>query len=521
MAAEYIESCYSSELEKYYEILCVHYKNAGLDKKAADYYYKTALKYKKDFNLSSSLEYYDMLIRMAEKFEDKKADSRIMQAYMDTGYIYTILADYENALKQLDKALKAAVHSEDAYSIKLMISRIYMGKGMYNDALEVIDEIAPKIREDSSIFGQLLQLKCSILRIQGNTKALTIAEKAEEILSKARDYESLSETMRQAGILYFVKGETENSLFYLNKAYSYAEKINNLAAMASSSGNLGIIYHASGRVSKALEHFTKSIELSKRISNRQSYISGNINLGILYLDKGLFDKAEALFEESLRGSRQVSSVLYECVALTNLADIMYERGDFERSWMYYEQSLSISKKHGLPVEEGINYIGMAKIHLKLGSLEKVSEILEKSCKLFSDADEISYLSDYNRYMSVYLLASNKTDTALYYCEEAVSKAVEAKSDLRKLKALRLKGNILAGIEKYSEAIEAYSQAIILSVQLESDYEASKGYYRRFTAYRAAGFRQEAEKDLHNAMDAVTKIDTCRWTTIIKPEGNFE
>lgn len=518
---EFIESDYSNELDQYYEMLCVHCENAGLLNKAADYYYKTAVKYKNDFNLTSALEYYEIFINrikdLNQNMNQYKDNLKIVQAYIDSGYVLTIFSNYEVALQQLNKALEVAEHSEDLYLIKLMIAKICMKKGLYDEALDIINEISPKIRENSKIYGQVLQLKCHIFRILGNSKALSIAEQAEDILTKSRDYESLSETMMQAGILYFIKGETENALYYLDKAYAYAEKVNSLSAMASASGNLGIVYHASGRVSKSMEYFTKSLELSKRISNQQAIISGNINLGILYLDKGLFGKAKSLFEESLLGARQASSVLNECAVLTNLGDVMCEKGDYENAKTYYEQSLEISIKHGLPIEEGVNYVGMANIQLQSEELERVPELLKKAQKLFVEADEVSYVSDTNRYMGVYFLKCNELESALTYSEESIQKAEESESDLRKIKALRLKGLILVGLRRYQEGVEVFAQAIALSIQLESDYEAAQGYYGRYMANKAAGAIQEADKDLASAIDNIDRIDTCQWATTIHSE----
>ncbi|MHB1392303.1 MAG: tetratricopeptide repeat protein [Clostridia bacterium] len=511
---EMIESKYSGGLEHYYEILCLNYEAAGLNRKAGDYYLKSALKQKNDFNYGSALEYYDKLLQQQNVNVEEIDKSRLLHAYMDIGNIYSLMTEYDKALEFLDKALEVADLTDDIYSIKLMIVNIYKEKAQYNEALAIIEEMEHKIRKNSSIYGKLLQLKCSILRVQGNSEAFVIAEQSEEILLRNKDFENLSETLRQAGILYHIKGDMENGAYFMNKAYGYAERIDNLRVMGMASANLGIIYYTLGMPSKAQEYFNKSIEISKKTSHIQNYISNSSNLGILYLDKGLFCKAEALFMEALEKAGQVMSMRKLCISQLNLGDLNYETGDFDKALEHYSKSLDMAENLGLPVEEAINYLGVVRLDLKSGALEKVPGILEKAYEIFKEAEEIAYISDYFRYRSIYELQTNNSEDALELCEKSVSVALEANNDMKRLKALRLKGNILTHKGIFEEALKCYDESINLAIQLESDYEAAKGYYRKYTAMCQMNRFEDAEKCLASAKAAVDKIDKCRWTSII-------
>ncbi|NSW91252.1 MAG: AAA family ATPase [Firmicutes bacterium] len=515
---EFIELKYANELENYYEVLCIHFEKAGLRKKTEEYYYKTALKHKNNFNFSSALEYFNKYLEIAgvNNINNRiESNSKEVHAFINIGYIYTIIADYDRALENLNKALKIATLSDDIYTIKLMILDIYKEKGLYNDALGIISEIQTRIRPNNSIYGQLLQQKCTILRMQGDPKALQVAEESEQVLLKTKDYDNLSETMRQAAYMYYAKGDVDNSLFYLNKAYGYAERVNNLRTMAKVSRNLGIIYHSSGMVSKALEYYSKSIALSEKISDVQNLVSGNISLGILFMEKGSFNKAESLFNGVLETSRKVSLIYDFCLALLNLGDLMYERGEYADAFEKYGQSLEIAKKHSLPSEEGINYIGLVRLHLKNKSYEGITEMLEKAYKIFTDCNEISYMSDYFKYKGVYELINNNLVGALDYCEKSIYTAEQAKNDMKRLRSMRFKGIILMLMGEYENALDLYNKSINLAEQLESDYEAAKGYYRKSIVLSRLNINKEAEESLLKAKEAIRKVDQCRWTETIK------
>jgi adenylate cyclase len=511
---EYIEQRYANDLDNYYEVLCENFEKAGLREKTELYFFKTALKQKNNFNFENSLAYFIRFLNYANINYEQGVNPKAVQAFIDMGCMYIIKSDYDKAFECLNKALEIAVLTDDIFTIRLMISDVYKEKALYDEALGIILEIELKIRVNSSIYGKLLQQKCSILRLQGNPKALQTAKKSEQILLKTKDYNNLSETMRQAAYIYFARGDIDSSLHYLNKAYGYAEKINSIGTMAKASGNLGIIYHSSGAVSKALEYFNKSIEISDKISDIQSVLSSKINLGILYMEKGVFNKAEVLLSEVSEAAPKLSLTYQFCLSLLNLGDLMYERGDFVHAAERYNKSLEIAQNHGLPCEEGINYIGLAKLEFKKSNDEAAIELLEKAYKIFNEVDEISYISDYFKYKCVYEIRKSNYEEALRYCEKSISASIEAKSGLKSLKAIRLKGIIMKLMGEYEKSLELYSESINSAVQLESNYEMAKGYFWKYSVYTYLQVVEKAETNLQEAKHAIEKVDQCKWTKLI-------
>ncbi|RXE58576.1 adenylate/guanylate cyclase domain-containing protein [Acetivibrio mesophilus] len=512
---ELIEAKYCGELEGYYEILFTHFRKSGQNKKAAEYSYKTAIKDRENYNFPSSLQYYNHFLQLVLQEGSTKMDSRVLDAYRDMAYINFIMADYNRSLSNLDKALEIATLYDDIYSIKLMIADIYKETDMYDDALKILEDLQPKIKEENTLYGKLLQMKCSILRILGDTDALAIAQKSEQLLIKMKDFENLSETMNQAGIIYYTKGDVTNSLLCLDKSYKYAEKINNLAIMSKVSGNLGAIYHATGMISKAQEFFDRSIQISKKISDQQGYIAGCTNLGILYLNKGLFDKAEILFNEAVEMSREISSRLNECIAVANIGEIMFKRGLDYKALEYYNRSFEIARELKVPIGEGIYHLSTARMYIENKMDGNVRKMLDAAFKIFTEAEEVLYLSDCYRNKALHEFMQGKIEAAIEDCKKAAQIAQEIKSDIRRLKALRLNARILAYMEQNESAFKLIDESIILSHQLESDYEAAKGYIERLKLHRKLGNWDKAREDLKRARECAGKFDRCKLKEIIE------
>jgi class 3 adenylate cyclase/tetratricopeptide (TPR) repeat protein len=511
--SEYLENIYSNDIENYYEALCMHLLAAGLSRKAAGYYFKTAMKLKDGFNLSSALKCFDRFLDLYGAEPANELDERIFSAHKEKGLIYFINANYNEALEQFYKALDHTGMQDDINNVKIQIAEVYKDIGKLEDASAIISELEPGLRGGNLNYGKWLQLKCNILRIKGDTGALALVKKSERAILKIGDYRSLSETMKHAGMIYFNKGDIDNALFYMNKSYRYAEKNKLLEIMAKVSGDLGIIYHSTGMITKALEFFNKSMEISKKLSYQRGVVAACINLGILYLDKGLFLTAKNLFNESLSIAREIGSKLYECVSLTNLGDIAYETNVFDAAEKTYMESLSLAKELEAPVEEGVNYIGLARIHLKSKMYKEASDLIDSAFKIFKETDEAVNIGDCYTYMG-YIEQQNGLETAEGHYDKAIEIFTECRNDKKKMKAIRYKGYLLLEKGRINDALQLFGDAVSEVDRLESDYDSAKCWYAKYEALKAAGMNEDAAESLKKAGSYIKKVDDCRWTDII-------
>ncbi|HHW32027.1 MAG TPA: AAA family ATPase [Clostridiaceae bacterium] len=123
---EYIEKVFSDDIENYYEIAAFHFHRAGLDKKAANYYYKNAVKQKDDFNFSSAIEYFEKFI--AINASNPEQSQNVSNAYREMGYMSLITEDYDKALGYLNKAISYTKDTGDRHRINKMIIEVYKQK---------------------------------------------------------------------------------------------------------------------------------------------------------------------------------------------------------------------------------------------------------------------------------------------------------------------------------------------------------------------------------------------------------
>ncbi len=561
---EYLESVFSNDIENHYESLCEHFLKAGMNRKSAIYYYKSAVSQRESYNLGLALDYFNKYLQVCRDDTDADYLDRIVGAYYGIGQINFINANYDAALGALEKALDNSGMGDETIRVRLLIVEIYKDMGRLDDAITILESIGLRIKEGSPQYGRWIQLKCAILRIKGDSTALGIIMKAEKILIKAGDFHNLSEIMKHAGMIHFSKGDIDNALLFMNKSYKYAEKNNHLDIMAKVSGDLGILYHSTGIVSKALEFLNKSLDMSRKLSYQRGIIAASINLGVLYLDKGLFNAADKFFTDALEISVEVGSKLYKCVSLTNLGDVAYEMGEFGKAFGNYSESLEMAENIKTPVEVGVNLIGMIKILLKYvqpdiyggqpddtcenvdpsvlerinswleekdvpsaGNFEggtKIAELLDMASvvldyagRIFEETEEATYLADYNTYMGLVAQYGGDFDNSMKRFDKALEISAECRNDKKRLKALRQKGRLLILMNRQLEAIRLFEEAISISNALESDFEAAKSWFGLYKASKAAGMWKETGRSIEQAAIYISKTDKSRWTELINTE----
>jgi len=160
--------------------------------------------YKKEKKYKESLTFYGKAI---------EADKGNPYNYIDRSSVKKILNDYEGALEDLNTASSIA---PDYYWVYIDRGVLYLERGQTDLALKDFNKA---ISIDPSNFTAFAY------------KGGIIYNKAGEIEEAVRTYEKLVKlnpnyyfAYSPLGVLYYVKGEWANSIFFLKKAYNYEEK---------------------------------------------------------------------------------------------------------------------------------------------------------------------------------------------------------------------------------------------------------------------------------------------------------
>jgi len=497
-----LENEYLDSLDQYYELIAYHYENAGNVNKAKEYYLKTANQFLRNYIFESSIKNFDKYL----SYEKKESNKLVVM--FSIGDIYINMSKYDLAFEILEQASKISKLDNDINHIDLMRIQIYKETTNFDEAIPLVESLSERLGKTSNLYGKLLQLKSAIYNMIGKQEVIEIAKQSEEILLKSHDYASLSETMSQAGIRYFINGEMQKGIDYLLKAYDYAEQSKNLNTLTKISINLGIFSHSSGEIDKSFAYLSNARDLATQVSNIKNYLSASINLGVFYLEKGLFSRALIIFEESIEKSESNNLLYQTCTALTNKADIKFELGLFEEAVEIYRESQNISNIIKLPIENAINELGIIKSNLAINKLENIEEQLKQTIEVFEESKEVGFIIDNYIYLAEFQLKSNNISDAFKTIELAIEKSKDINNILKEVQASRLKVLILDSLSRGKESLDLVRTILAKSYKLDSDYEVAK------TALLASEiFDRYLEHDLSKehlsiAAKFIKNIDSC-------------
>lgn len=514
-AARAIEAIYSRNLENYYEVLGEHFEKGDEPLSAASYYSYAAEHYKRLFNTQDALLYFLRAYNCKSVLKQASKD-KLYYICLQLGELYTIMSDFSKAKSFLNKALKYTEDINEKWAVELDIAKIYKEQSKYKEAMTILNHLEEIMKQNNKLYGSLLFLKCNIQRVTGKQQlALENIKKAESILLKNRDYETLAKVFNAAGVIYHTSSDIDNALKSYLKAYKYSEKNGDLLTLVKCTGNMATIFHIQGDLNNAMKYFNIALELSKKISHLQSYVTNCNNLGVLYMDKGQFERAKELFGEAAKIAKETSTLFMLSASLSNLTDIEYFLGHYDQGVEYAREALEISIEIGDIEGEGINNISLAKISIDQARLQDAQNYLAEAYRIYCELNTDDGWSDYYYYLGQCSMELGELSEAMSYAIISKELSIKCQNSRKQAKAHRLIGILHYRLEDYISSIGCYDTSLELLEKEEALYEMIKSLYLRAIIYRKLGNIDAAQKDLKLVKSYSNKIDGCKWTKVIE------
>jgi len=407
-----------------------HYHQAN-DPLASDYYYKAAKKYHQQFDVDKAEEYYLQYHVLEQKLQSDKI--KYFDVLLGMIQIYLYKSEYKQVLGWVDKAMLLTTEKDYIDQLQLITLEIYKETRQLDQALELMNTLSKTLQKTSRNYGKLLQLQTTIMNMTGQPGVIELVDQTKDLLIKAQDYETLAETVSQAGIRHFIEGRLSEGIEYLEHALRFANQINNKALVSKVLINLGILYNQFGERDKSHVYFKNASIISKAISNYRNVVSANINLGVSYLHTGQYNDSKIVLTESKDIAKNNNLMYQYVISITNLADVYYELGEYSESNTLYSDAILLSEKMQLPIELAIQKLGIIKIHLKTGIKKIEEQEFADLIDTFQESNELTYLSSSHNAFAEYFIAEKDFTKANEHLDQSLSyssKTKDAKSTVQ-------------------------------------------------------------------------------------------
>jgi len=199
--------------------------------------------------------------------------NRSLPRLINLGVLYTLLRDYENALRVYSEALEVAEKERNQKWLPLIwnnMGDLYRLQGNYDLALDCLQralQIAEQNRDLAHIALALRTIGVIHTEREEFEQALDKFTQLSQICRELNDKAGEIHTLIRLGFLHGKKKQFNEALKVLEKATQEAESLNNLPILALALLNLGVAYEGAKEFDRALSVQEKALELWQQVGD--------------------------------------------------------------------------------------------------------------------------------------------------------------------------------------------------------------------------------------------------------------
>lgn len=231
-------------------------------------------------------------LREAEKIVLNFKDNRITKPLLgnilnNIGLTYNSRADYTQALKYLQEALKIALNSNEPSLIGNCLNNIgsvYSNRGDYDQALKHFQDALTSlsdIKEKVSIVPAFSNMGDMYRRRGDYNEALKSFNKALEIARSINQKTFISEALNNIGALYISRNSYNQALNSFQESLKIARSLGKESVIGIALNNIGDAYRRLGDYNQALPYVQEALKIAYKLDEKANIGNTSTNLGFL------------------------------------------------------------------------------------------------------------------------------------------------------------------------------------------------------------------------------------------------
>jgi predicted ATPase len=384
---EYYENAYRTNPDEVIYELARHYSRSGVHQKSLDYCIRAGEKAEATYAPEQAVEYYELALESLSKQPHDTGEEADILARL--GEVNTLMASFEKAIENLEKAYKSSDDKEFITRMMNKIAFIHMRQGDEDRASKLLHECL-NIAEEADIRLQVARAHhhLAILNVKAAdySQALEHLETSLEIEKDIDAPELLTDTYHTLGMLYSRKGEMEKAIENYQEGVKYAEQVGDKVKLANVLGNIGIQYWFAGDMDTALDYFLQTLEIRKTIKDKSGMALSYDNIAGIYGIKGDLDKCLEYYERGIGIFRQTGEKIFLANLLSNVSLYYLHNEDLDTALKRADESLGYMLVTGSKRGAVHALVNLMNTHNKLGNPSKALELGDKALSL---ADEVA------------------------------------------------------------------------------------------------------------------------------------
>lgn len=306
--------------------------------------------------------YYKTVDKILDETIQTTQNLLLANAYLGKTSIYSLQNNWVKALEFNKLAIETVIGIDSAEEkdfvcyAKINLCYIYTRLAQFQNALEVSREtlaLSQQLENKALHSRSLSTLALAELVIGNYTDAYSAAQQCIDLSRELPSQDVGSSIAHSYDIMAksrFETGDAHAALQYYGQALELRQKINSKFGIAHSYNNLGLVYIELHEFDKAMNLLMQSLEIRQAINHIQGLAEVHRNLGILFRARGEYVQSRQHLEKSLQISTQSDvqspvEIIRSTIELGNLSIILNDtEGQIPKIQDCYTQSTTMGLK---------------------------------------------------------------------------------------------------------------------------------------------------------------------------------
>lgn len=328
-------------------------------------------------------------LNRAEKMND---NLRKLNAINTIGVCYIVFGDYEDALKNLNKAkilgeeLLKNDTSKYIYNRRLLAvytntGNVFYYQANYEKAIENYIralELSRKINFENGISICASNIGAAYKDLLNYDKALEYNYQALEIATKIGDRYAITQCLNNLGTVYFSIPNYDSAHYYFYKCVKINEDENFEYELINNYVNMGDVMREIKKFDSAYFYYDKALNISRKLKSKDGIINCTYMIGQYFEKTGNYKKAIDYYNECFQLSTETGTNRFVMLSQEKMSNVYEKLGNYRNAYISFKKSSIIKDS--------------------IFSNERDSRITEMETKYQSEekARQIEYLNEKNQ-----------------------------------------------------------------------------------------------------------------------------
>jgi len=298
--------------------------------------------------VSSIIKQIKMHLGTIQEEKEIEKQRREAEYYKLSGLFQTRKSDLDKAFESYQKSLelfKKLDIKEKIAEVSYLLGYLFLTKGDWErgsiifDAIEIQEEIGNK----EALSRSYLILSEQLLRDFKLEKASSYVDKIFKLLENTKNKYLLGQVNNNRGLIYYLQGDFNSALNFLNKSLDFFRTIDNKGLIASLISNIGLIHMLRGDFDLALASFDQCLSIFEELGIQQNVAYHLNKLGSVYARKGEYDLALVYFNKTLEIMKQLKVEKSIAKTLFRIISVSIYDNDIDNAQQYLMQLQKLNK----------------------------------------------------------------------------------------------------------------------------------------------------------------------------------